>query len=206
MALFITFEGGEGSGKSTQSRLLYRRLHQLAIPSLLTHEPGVTSLGKKVANLLKWTQDVDISPVAELLLFNTSRAQLVEEVIQPELKNGKIVICDRYADSSMAYQGYGRGLDLSIVGAVNRIATQGLMPDITFLLDMPVNEGMARINNERDRFEVESRAFHERIREGYLKMATAEPERWRVIDAKKGKEEMAGVIWQEVSRLLTDKD
>ena len=206
MALFITFEGGEGSGKRTQSRLLYRRLQQLAIPSLLTHEPGVTLLGKKVANLLKWTQDVDISPVGELLLFNTSRAQLVAEVIQPELESGKIVICDRYADSSMAYQGYGRGLDLSIVGAVNRIVTQGLIPDITFLLDMPVNKGMARINNERDRFEVESRAFHERIREGYLKMATAEPERWRVIDAKKGKEEIAGVIWQEVSRLLTDKD
>ncbi len=202
MSLFITFEGGEGCGKSTQARLLYRRLNKLAIPSLLTHEPGVTSLGRKVARLLKWTQNVDISPTAELMLFNTSRAQLTAEIIQPNLKSGKVVICDRYADSTTAYQGYGRRLDLPIVAAVNRIGTLGLIPDVTFLLDMPVEKGLARKNDNRDRFEVESVNFHRRIREGYLTMAVAEPERWLVIDAEKSKEEIADIIWQRVSKLL----
>ena len=144
MGFFITFEGGEGCGKSSQSRLLYRRLQKLAVPALLTHEPGVTDLGKKITRLLKWSQDIDISPLAELLLFNASRAQLVKEVIRPALEKGVIVICDRFADSTTAYQGYGRGLDLDTVKAVNRMATQGLVPDLTILLDMPVEGGLAR--------------------------------------------------------------
>jgi dTMP kinase len=202
MALFISFEGGEGCGKSVQARRLYRRLYKLAMPSLLIHEPGVTSLGKKIARLLKWTQDVDISPTAELLLFNTSRAQLTAEVIKPGLEMDKIVICDRYADSTTAYQGYGRGLDLSVVAIVNRIGTLGLIPDITFLLDMPVEEGLARIKAGKDRFEAESINFHQRIREGYLKMVAAEPKRWLVVDATKSRNEIAEVIWQRVSKLL----
>ncbi len=202
MSLFITFEGGEGCGKSTQARILCRRLNKLAIPSLLTHEPGVTSLGRKVARLLKWTQNVDISPTAELMLFNTSRAQLTAEVIKPGLESGKVVICDRYADSTTAYQGYGRKLDLTVVAEVNRIGTMGLRPDVTFLLDMPVEKGLARKDGNKDRFEVESINFHKRIREGYLKMAAAEPERWLVVDAEKGKEEIADIIWQRVSKLL----
>jgi len=202
MSLFITFEGGEGCGKSTQARILCRRLNKLAIPSLLTHEPGVTSLGRKVARLLKWTQNVDISPTAELLLFNTSRAQLTEEVIKPSLESGKVVICDRYADSTTAYQGYGRRLDLTVVAEVNRIGTMGLRPDVTFLLDMPVEEGLARKDGNKDRFEVESINFHKRIREGYLKMAAAEPKRWLVVDAEKSKEEIADIIWQRVNKLL----
>ena len=202
MALFVTFEGGEGSGKSTQAKLLYQRLHKQAIPSLLTHEPGVTSLGKKVARLLKWTKDVDISPIAELLLFNTSRAQIVDEIIRPSLESGNVVICDRYADSTTAYQGYGRGLDLTVVAAVNNIATQGLVPDLTVFLDMPVEKGLARKKDEKDRFEIESVNFHKRVREGYLKMAAAEPERWLVVDAEKSKEEIAGIIWDRVSKLL----
>lgn len=202
MSLFITFEGGEGSGKSTQARILCRRLNKLAIPSLLTHEPGVTSLGRKVARLLKWTQNVDISPTAELMLFNTSRAQLTAEVIKPSLESGKVVICDRYADSTTAYQGYGRRLDLTVVAEVNRIGTMGLRPDVTFLLDMPVEKGLARKDGNKDRFEVESINFHKRIREGYLKMAAAEPGRWLVVDAEKSMEEIADVIWQRVSKLL----
>ena len=118
MSLFITFEGGEGSGKSVQARALYRRLSQLAIPALLTHEPGGTPFGKRVGRWLKWGQGTGISPLTELMLFNASRAQLVAEVIQPSLKGGKIVICDRYADSTTAYQGYGRGLDLEMVKAL----------------------------------------------------------------------------------------
>jgi len=107
MSLFITFEGGEGSGKSYQSEALHKRLERLAVPALLTHEPGITPLGEKIALLLKWAHGMDISPVAELLLFNTSRAQLVDEVIKPALKEGRVVICDRYYDSTTAYQGYG---------------------------------------------------------------------------------------------------
>lgn len=128
MSLFITFEGGEGCGKSVQSRLLYNRLKKLGIPVLLTHEPGVTALGKKVTRLLKWSHDISISPLAELLLFNVSRAQLVSEVIQPNLKKNINVICDRFADSSMAYQGYGRKLDLSVVKSANEMAIQGIIP------------------------------------------------------------------------------
>jgi dTMP kinase len=202
MSLFITLEGGEGSGKSFQARALYRRLGKLAIPALLTHEPGVTPLGRKIARLLKWAQDLDISPLAELLLFNTSRAQLVAEVIRPNLENGKVVICDRYADSTTAYQGYGRGLDLLMVAAVNKAGTLGLMPDMTVLLDMPFGEGLARKQAKKDRFERERKDFHQRVREGYIKMAAAEPERWLVVDAGKSREKIAEIIWDRVSKLL----
>jgi dTMP kinase len=203
MSLFITFEGGEGSGKSYQAKSLYRRLCQLSIPALLTHEPGVTSLGRKIARWLKWAQAADISPVAELLLFNTSRAQLIAEIIRPNLESRKVVICDRYADSTTAYQGYGRGLDLPMVTAVNEVGKLGLTPDLTVLLDMPVKEGLARKQGKKpDRFERENVAFHQRVREGYLKMAADDPERWLVVDAEKSKEEIAEIIWQRVSKLL----
>jgi dTMP kinase len=205
MALFITFEGGEGSGKSVQSKRLHQRLSKLAIPVLLTHEPGVTALGKKVTHLLKWSQDISISPMAELLLFNTSRAQLVEEVILPNLKKGVNVICDRYADSTTAYQGYGRGLDMEVVKAFNNIGTLGLVPDLTVLLDIPVEKGLARKSGKQDRFEVESVRFHKRVRDGYLKLAAEEPGRWLVIDAEKSRDEIAEIVWQRVRQLLSRK-
>ena len=204
MSLFITFEGGEGCGKSVQAKALYRRLAQLAIPALLTHEPGGTSLGKKLSRWLKWTDSLDISPLTELLLFNASRAQLVTKVIRPNLESGKIVICDRYADSTTAYQGYGRGLDLEMVKAINDTATQGLKPDLTILLDMPVEAGLARKRGKKqDRFEQEEIAFHQRVREGYLKLAANEPQRWLVIDATQSKGKIAQIIWQRVSQLLS---
>jgi len=203
MGIFITFEGGEGCGKSSQSKLLYNRLKKLAIPVLLTHEPGVTDLGKKITRLLKWSQDIAISPLAELLLFNASRAQLVAEVITPALEKDTVVLCDRYADSTTAYQGYGRGLDMAVVTAVNRIGTQGLLPDLTILLDVPVKEGLARKQDKKpDRFQTENISFHRRVREGYLKMAKADPKRWLVIDGAKSKGTTAGIIWQRVSKLL----
>jgi dTMP kinase len=203
MSLFITLEGVEGCGKSTQSKRLYRRLLKLAMPVLLAHEPGATALGRRVARLLKWTDNVSISPLAELLLFNVSRAQLVEEVIRPNLKKGVVVVCDRYADSTTAYQGYGRGLDLDKVTAVNKTATTGLTPDLTVLLDMPVEAGLKRKEGgKQDRFEAESLNYHRRVREGYLKLAKAEPERWLVVDAEKGREEITEQIWQRVSKLL----
>ncbi len=204
MALFITFEGGEGSGKSTQAKTLYRRLSQLAIPVLLTHEPGATALGEKIAHLLKWAQDMDISPVTELLLFNASRTQLVTEVIRPGLTDGKVVICDRYADSTTVYQGYGRGLDLAIVRTINEVGIMGLKPNLTILLDVFTKEGLGRKGDRRqDRFERENIAFHQRVREGYLKLAAAEPERWLVIDASQPKAKIAQIIWQRVSQLLS---
>jgi len=204
MSLFITFEGGEGGGKSIQAKELYRRLSQLAVPVLLTHEPGGTPFGKKVGRWLKWTQGADISPLTELMLFNASRAQLVAEVIQPNLKNGKVVICDRYADSTTAYQGYGRELDLAMVKAVNKAATQGLTPNLTILLDILVEEGLARKRTEKqDRFEQETLAFHQRVRGGYLKLAADEPERWLAINASQSKEKIAEIIWQRVSQLLS---
>jgi dTMP kinase len=206
MALFITFEGGEGSSKSTQARMLYRRLLKLAVPVILIHEPGVTSLGRRVARLLKWAQDVEISPVAELLLFNTSRAQLVDEIIRPALDSDKVVICDRFADSTTAYQGYGRGLDLVTVMKINMSTTRNFTPDLTVLLDVPVEDGLARKKDtKKDRFEAESVDFHRRVREGYLKLAANEPKRWLVVDAAKGRNEIAGVIWQRVSTLLSGK-
>jgi len=204
MSLFITFEGGEGSGKSVQAKALYRRLAQLAIPALLTHEPGGTSLGKKLSRYLKWAKDSDIQPLTELLLFNASRAQLVTEVIQPSLKSGIAVVCDRYVDSTTAYQGYGRGLDLEMVKAINDAAVQGLKPDLTILLDMPVEAGLARKRVKRqDRFEHEEIAFHQRVRDGYLKMAANDAERWLVIDGTQSRAKIAQIIWQRVSQLLS---
>ncbi len=206
MSLFITFEGGEGCGKSVQAGVLSRRLSKLAVPTLLTHEPGGTPFGKRIGRWLKWSEDTDISPLTELLLFNASRAQLVAEVFQPSLGKGKVIICDRYADSTIAYQGYGRGLDLEMVKAVNDTATQGLEPGLTVLLDMSVEEGLARKRDmKQDRFEQEALSFHQRVREGYLKLAANDPPRWLVIDATQSKRKIAEIIWQRVSQLLPSK-
>ncbi|MEE9583736.1 MAG: dTMP kinase [Dehalococcoidales bacterium] len=201
MPLFITFEGGEGSGKSVQANTLYQRLLKLAIPAVLTYEPGGTPLGDKISRWLKWT-NADISPLTELLLFNASRSQLVDTVIEPNLKNGKIVICDRFTDSTTAYQGYGRGLDLKMVKKVTNAASRGLKPDLTILLDMPVAEGLARKSKTQDRFEKEGVTFHKRVRQGYLKLVAKEPERWLVVDARQSKEKVAEIIWGKVEQLV----
>ncbi len=204
MSLFITFEGGEGSGKSGQAKALYRRLRKSAIPAILTREPGGTPFGKKLGRWLKWSQDTDISPLVELLLFNASRAQLVTEVIKPGLKSGMVVISDRYADSTTVYQGYGRGLDMEMVKATNNAATQGLKPSLTILLDISAEEGLARKKGrEKDRFEQENLAFHQRVRQGYLKLAAEEPGRWLVVDASQPKDKIHEIIWQRVSQLLS---
>ena len=203
MALFVTFEGGEGCGKSTQARALHKRVSESGIPVLLSHEPGGTSLGKEARRYLKQTGKSEISPLAELFLFAASRAQLVAEVIRPSLARGVMVICDRYADSTVAYQGYGRGLDLDVIQAVNTTATQGLLPDLVILLDLPVEMGLARKRSARqDRFEREEAAFHHRVREGYLKMAAADPQRWLVVDATLPKKKVEQIIWERVKGLL----
>lgn len=204
MALFITFEGVEGSGKSFQARALYRKLSGLAIPALLTREPGGTPPGERISRLLKWAQNTDISPLTELLLFNASRAQLIDEVIRPALESGQVVICDRFADSTMAYQSYGRGLDPETVRDTNNTATGGLKPGLTILLDIPVEEGFARKKDDKyDRFEREDIVFHRKVGEGYITLAQAEPERWLVIDAGQSKEKIRRLIWQKVSQMLS---
>jgi len=200
---FITFEGGEGSGKSYQTRALYRRLQKLLVPSVLVHEPGSTALGEKLSRMLKWGKTHEISPLAEVMLFNAARAQLVKEVILPGLAAGKVVICDRFADSTTVYQGYGRGLDVNAVKAANLAATGGLKPDLTFLLDIPVQDGLARKSvRETNRFEREALAFHRRVRQGYLEIAAAEPGRFVVVDARQAKTKIASIIWQSVSSRL----
>ena len=206
MSLFITFEGGEGSGKSSQTRALYRQLNRLDVPAVLIHEPGSTTLGEKLTRLLKWAQSTNIAPTTELLLFNASRAQLVEEVIRPALKARKIVICDRFTDSTVAYQGYGRKIDIDTINKINNLATAGLKPDLTVLLDIPVSEGFARKTGQApDRFEKEAKAFHQRVRKGYLKLAADDPPRWLVINAGLSKAKIQHIIWEKVSSLLAEQ-
>jgi dTMP kinase len=186
--------------------MLYWRLLKLDVPTLLTHEPGGTPLSKKLGRWLKWSQGKDISPLAELLLFNASRVQLLDEVIKPALESGKVVVCDRYADSTIAYQSYGRGLDLETVLVINSAATRGLTPDLAVLLDALVEKGLARKREEKqDRFEQEDISFHRKVREGYLKLVEAEPERWLVVDAARSQEEIAEIIWQRVSQLISSQ-
>ncbi len=203
MSLFITFEGGEGCGKTTQAKALYRRLSQLGISAELTHEPGGTALGSQLRRLLKTRRQDEISPEAELFLFAACRVQLVNGVIRPRLQKGKVVICDRFADSTTVYQGYGRGIDLTTIKAVNEFATQGTKPDLTVLLDIPVAKGLGRKQAKmKDRFEAEKTAFHDRVRDGYLKLAADEPERWLVIDATLPKARIGEIIWDRVNQLL----
>jgi dTMP kinase len=203
MSLFITFEGGEGCGKSYQARVLFNKLNKLAIPVVLTHEPGGTPVGERITRLLKWANEADISPLTELLLFNASRAQLVEKIIKPALKKGEIVISDRFTDSTVAYQGYGRGLDLELIRAANKTATSGLKPDLTILLDIPVEEGLARKSKQKpDRFHQENLAFHNRIRKGFLKLSSEEPQRWLVIDARQSRAKISQLVWERVNKLV----
>jgi dTMP kinase len=202
LGLFITFEGGEGCGKSTQSRLLLKKLERQNIPAVLTHEPGGTALGDEIRKVLKKKRDSFISPQAELFLLAASRVQLLAEIIRPALEEGKVVVCDRFTHSTLVYQGYGRGLDLTTVETVNNIATQDLKPDLTILLDISPEQGLARKRSLKDRFELEDLSFHRRVREGYLKIAAAEPDRWLVIDASLPKRKIAEIIRDRVSKLL----
>lgn len=203
MSLFITFEGGEGSGKSLQTQALYKELTRRKISVILVHEPGSTAVGERLTRLLKWAQTTNISSLTELMLFNASRAQLIDEVIRPALDAGKIVICDRFTDSTVVYQGYGRGLDIDVINTINNTATGNVKPDLKVLLDIPVSEGFARKKGQaHDRFEKEEKAFHERVREGYLKLAAAEPQRWLVVDGRLSKQQIQDIILEKVTGLL----
>ena len=204
MALFLSFEGGEGCGKSTQARVLYRRLQRYGVPVVLTHEPGGTPLGDRVRRVLKRVTGTDVSPLAELFLVNASRAQLVRDIIAPNLAGGTAVICDRFTDSTIAYQGYGRAMEMRAVEDVNYLATRGLAPDLTVLMDVPVELGLARKGGGgRDRFESEDVAFHQRVRQGYLELAAGDPGRWLVVDATLPRREIGARVWRRVSELLS---
>jgi dTMP kinase len=198
---FIVFEGGEGSGKSTQAKALYGRLRKLGSNVVLTHEPGGTMLGDKLRRWVKWGKEVTIP--SELLLFLASRSQLVTKVIRPALDKGDIVICDRYSGSTLAYQGYGRGMDLKLLRSLNEFVTDGLVPDLVLLLDLDAEEGLRRKKRRWDTFEREDFTFHHRVRDGYLEMAAADPKRWVVINAAMPEVQIEELIWQKVRDFLT---
>jgi len=183
---FVTFEGIEGSGKSTHLGHLARHLRTAGHAVVETREPGGTRAGAAVRELLLGGEGIPLAPLTELLLYCADRAQHVAELIRPAVAAGRIVLCDRFSDSTIAYQGYGRGLDLPALRAMDARARDGLMPDLTFLLDCPVDVGLARARQRSvagDRFEHEAVEFHERVRAGFLALAAAEPTRFRVLDA-----------------------
>jgi dTMP kinase len=211
LSLFLSIEGGDGAGKSTQAELLMTRLEAAGVDALLVHEPGGTDFGEQVRRLVKG--DVERSPMSELFLFEAARAQLVQDVIRPALEAGQVVVTDRYADSSLAYQGSGRGLDLADVRALNHAATGGLMPDATVLLEITPDRALARVDGSdgsegrsddpgQARFEQEPIEFHRRVADGFRALASEEPGRWFVVDASAAPERVAEKVWSIVSNLL----
>ena len=201
-SLFISFEGLDGSGKSLQASELCQHLKSIGRHVLLLHEPGSTPLGEEIARLLKWGSGFTFDPLVELFLFNAARSQLVKNVIYPGLKKGKIIVVDRFVDSTLAYQGYGRGLDLQAVKTVNDTAINSCLPDLSVLIDIPVEIAHKRMKSEKDRFETEHADFHRRIRDGYLEISEAEPERWLVVDGRLDSATISQIIWEHVIRRL----
>lgn len=186
--MFVTFEGSEGSGKSTQISLLADHLRSQGYDILTTREPGGTAIGEQVRSCLHDVANDQMTPAAEVLLYSASRAQLVNEVIRPALAAGQIVLSDRYADSTLAYQGYGRQLDLNTLMTITDFATGGLRPDLSIFLDVNVQAGIERRTvggDELNRMDLQALAFYERVRAGYLKMAAEDPARWQVVDANR---------------------
>jgi dTMP kinase len=182
--LFVTIEGPEGSGKTVVARRLAAELTARGRVVRLTREPGGTRLGERVREILLGRADLGIGPRADALLFNAARAQLVQEVISPALQAGEVVVCARFADSTLAYQGYGAGLPVGELRALASVATGGLEPDLTILLDVDPETGIRRKTAEaRNRFETFDLTFHRRVREGFLELAREEPGRWRVVDS-----------------------
>lgn len=190
---FITFEGIEGSGKTTQAKLLYNHLRKRKLECVLTREPGGTRISEKIRRVILDSKNVGMSPKTELFLYFASRSQHVEEVIRPALSSNRIVISDRFSDATLAYQGAGRNLSMGTVRRLNELATGSLSPDLTFLLDLPVGEGLSRVRRT-DRIELEEEAFHDKVRKEYLNIATQEPERVVVLDGKKDKEKIHSKI------------
>ncbi|MBI4489699.1 MAG: dTMP kinase [Deltaproteobacteria bacterium] len=211
MIRLISFEGGDGSGKTTQLKLLEGYLAGQGRVCLCTREPGGTTLGRMIRQVLLEVGRKEISSPTELFLYLADRAQHVHEVIQPALRSGKLVLCDRFTDSTLAYQGYGRGVDLDLLQRLNQVASLGITPDITFLLDCPVEVGLSRTarrivvqgsgKRREDRFERERVEFHERVRKGFLDLAWAEPKRIYVLDASGPIQE----VHEEIRKIVDEK-
>lgn len=203
--MFITLEGSEGSGKSSQIPALADFLRGAGYPVLTTREPGGTPIGDQVRAVLMNFKNTDMNPRTEILLFQAARAQHVETVIRPALASGTMVVCDRFADSTLAYQGYGYGTDLNVLRGLLNFATGGLKPDLTLLFDLDVEVGLRRRQtgggewNRMDAFQVE---FYQRVRRGYLEMASAEPDRWAVLDASGSKADVREIMLRVVSERL----
>ena len=204
--MFITFEGPDGSGKTTQISLLADFLREQGYPVRTTREPGGTSIGDQIRDCLHDVRNTGMSAATEILLYSASRAQLVREVIRPALDAGAIVICDRFADSTMAYQGYGRGLSLDDLAYITAFATDDLQPDLTFLLDLDVVAGIGRRTSggdEMNRMDLQRSSFHRRVRDGYLEMVASQPHRWVVIDADRAVDNVQATIREEVRKRIT---
>jgi len=204
--LFITFEGIEGCGKSTQAKRIANRLERAGVPIILTREPGGTPIGNHIRQILLASGNRDLHPLAELFLYEADRAQHVANVVTPALAEKKWVLCDRFLDATTAYQGYARGQDLSMTTQLNEIASFGIMPNLTFLLDCPVAVGLKRALKrnaesevmDQDRFEKEKMAFHEAVRNGYLDLAKKTPERFIVVDATEAEDRLEEVIYSHL--------
>jgi len=211
MVRLISFEGGDGSGKTTQLRLLEKYLVSRGMVCLCTREPGGTTLGEMIRQVLLEGGREEIASPTELFLYLADRAQHVHEVIRPALASDRLVLCDRFTDSTLAYQGYGRGVDLDMLRRLNQVASRGITPDLTFLLDCPVEVGLPRTaqrlvsqesgKGREDRFEREKTAFHEKVRTGFLNLARAEPERIYLVDASRPIQE----IHEEIRRIVDAK-
>ncbi len=202
---FIVFEGVEGSGKTTQTRALARKLINEGIDHIVANDPGITPLGKRVRRWLK--SDETASPITELFLFLGARSALTDSTLRGAIEEGKVVISHRYTYSTLAYQGYGRGLDIEMLKNMNNIATGGLIPDLVILLDLSTQQGMERIAyRPLDRIEQEGIDFHDRVRRGYKTLASDSNEKWLVIDGSQPKSKISKIIWENVSKLIDQKN
>jgi dTMP kinase len=210
LSLFITFEGVEGSGKTTQIQRLKKYLIQKGIPCKVTREPGGCPIGEKVRKILLNPDHREMVPLSELLLYEAARAQHVKEVIEPFLKKRGVVLCDRFSDATIAYQGYGRKIDLRWIERLNHFSSRGIKPDVTFLLDCPSDVGLKRAlkrnrtlkQEKEERFEKEKIQFHQRVRKGYLALAKKEPRRMKVIDTRQGEDNVFNKIRKTVDKLI----
>ena len=211
MGLFITFEGPDGSGKSTQIELVADFLRRKGYDVYCTREPGGSAIGDQIRDVLHDVKNTEMSSRTEILLYSASRAQLVEQIIRPRLAQGDVVLCDRYADSTYAYQGYGRQLDFDTLRTITEFATQKLKPDLTIYLDLDVETGLKRKveanvagAGEWNRMDQLKLDFHQRVRSGYLEMAKNEPERWLVVNASGAIEEINQSICERLEKVLSD--